>query len=220
MSGANKPLALVGRFSELRPGAVADATDDDPSGIAMYSSAGATLGTKDYKLPKLHQMRFTSPNALPRPAKKGAVNCNCCKAPERRLLQIQIVKAPCVVLLTSDAALENVVADTLIATGGISYLARNAGDALQIVCGTGRDLDLAVIDFEHGPHGMTLLKAIDACRKDFPMIVIMREGQQHVEPLARANGAVECFSKPVAAEQLAEVFQRCCRRRDPLALVA
>ena len=47
MSGANKPLALVGRFSEVRSGVVADAAEDDPSGIAMYSSAGATLGTND-----------------------------------------------------------------------------------------------------------------------------------------------------------------------------
>jgi len=165
-------------------------------------------------------MRFTAANTLPRPAKKGAVNRNCCKAPERSLLEVQIVKAPCVVLLTSDAALEDVVADALLAIGGISHLARNAGEALRIVCGTGGDLNLAVIDFEHGPHGMTLLKAIDACRRDFPMIVIMGEDQQHVEPLARANGAIACFSKPVAAEQLAEVFQRCCRTSDPLALVA
>jgi DNA-binding NtrC family response regulator len=130
------------------------------------------------------------------------------------------MKAPVIVLLTSDAALENVVADALLETGGISHLARNAGDALKIVCGTGRDLDLAVIDFEHGPHGMTLLKAIDACRKDFPLVVIMHEDQRHVESLAHANGAVACFSKPVAAEQLVEVFQRCCCGRDPLALVA
>jgi DNA-binding NtrC family response regulator len=130
------------------------------------------------------------------------------------------VKAPVIVLLTSDPSLENVVADALLATGGISHLARNAGDALKIVCGTGRDLDLAVIDFEHGPHGMTLLKAIDACRKDFPVIVITHEDKQHVELLAHANGAVACFSKPIAAEQLAAVFRRCCRTSDPLALVA
>jgi DNA-binding NtrC family response regulator len=130
------------------------------------------------------------------------------------------VKPPVIVLLTSDAALENVVADALLASRGISHLARNAGDALKIVCGTGRELDLAVIDFEHGPHGMTLLKAIDACRKDFPVIVIMHEDQEHVELLAHATDAVDCLSKPVATEQLAEVFQRCCRRRDPLALVA
>ena len=130
------------------------------------------------------------------------------------------MRAPVIVLLTRDPSLENIVADALLATKGIGYLARNAGDALKIVCGTGRDLDLAVIDFEHGPHGMTLLKAIDACRKNFPVIVIMHEDQEHVELLAHANGAVECFSKPVAAEQLAEVFKRCCRRRDPLALAA
>ena len=128
------------------------------------------------------------------------------------------VKAPVIVLLTSDAALENVVADALVATGGISHLTRNAGDVLKIVCGTGRDLDLAVIDFEHGPHGMTLLKVIDACRKDFPVIVIMHEDQQHVEPLAHANGAVECFSKPVSVKQLADAMKQCHRSQHQLAI--
>src|SRR5947207_13500155 len=46
MSGANKPVAAVRRFfSELGPGVIAGAADDDPSGIATYSSAGAALGT-------------------------------------------------------------------------------------------------------------------------------------------------------------------------------
>jgi NRAMP (natural resistance-associated macrophage protein)-like metal ion transporter len=46
MSGANKPLVLMRRFfSELGPGVIAGAADDDPSGIATYSSAGAALGT-------------------------------------------------------------------------------------------------------------------------------------------------------------------------------
>jgi Mn2+/Fe2+ NRAMP family transporter len=46
MSRTNKPLALVRRFfSELGPGVIAGAADDDPSGIATYSSAGAALGT-------------------------------------------------------------------------------------------------------------------------------------------------------------------------------
>ena len=89
---------------------------------------------------------------------------------------------------------------------GISYFARNAGEALKIVCGTGRDLDLALIDFEHGPHGINLLKAIDACRKDFPVIVIMEEDQEHVELLARANGAVESFSKLVAPAETEKLF--------------
>ena len=46
MPASQRPLATVRRFfSELRPGVVAGAADDDPSGIATYSSAGAALGT-------------------------------------------------------------------------------------------------------------------------------------------------------------------------------
>src|SRR5437773_10444343 len=46
MSAAQRPLAGVRRFfSELGPGVVAGGADDDPSGIATYSSAGAALGT-------------------------------------------------------------------------------------------------------------------------------------------------------------------------------
>lgn len=128
------------------------------------------------------------------------------------------MKAPVIVLLTSDPALENVVADALIATRGISHLARNAGDALKIICGTGRDLDLAVIDFEHGPYGMTLLKAISTCREDFPVIVIMHDDQQHVEALAHANGAAACFSKPVSFKQLADAMNQCCHSQHQLAI--
>ena len=128
------------------------------------------------------------------------------------------MKAPFIVLLTSDPALENVVADALIATGGISHLACNAGDALKIVCGTGRDLDLAVIDFEDGPHGMTLLKAISTCREDFPVIVIMHEDEKHVEALAYTNGAAACFSKPVSVKQLADTMKQCHRSQHQLAL--
>jgi DNA-binding NtrC family response regulator len=130
------------------------------------------------------------------------------------------MKTPTILLLTNDPKLEDCVAHVLQQSGGLSHLAHSAGDALQVVCGTGHELNLAVIDFESGPHGMTLLSAMSMCREELPLIVIMHEDQQHVEPLAHANGAVACFSKPVAAEQLAEVFQQCCRRRDSLALVA
>jgi DNA-binding NtrC family response regulator len=128
------------------------------------------------------------------------------------------VKAPVIVLLTSDPALENVVADALLATGGISHLARNPGDALKIVCGTGRDLHLAVIDFEHGPHGMTLLKAISTCREDFPVIVIMHEDEKHVEALAYANGAAACLPKPISAAQFAEAMKECRRSQHQHAI--
>ena len=128
------------------------------------------------------------------------------------------MKAPVIVLLTSDATLENVVADALLATGGVSHLARDAGEALRIACGTGRDLDLAMIDFEHGPHGICLLEVIKACRKDFPVIVITRDDQQHVQALACAKGAAVCFSKPVLAKELAEAMKYCCCSKPQLAI--
>src|SRR5512133_2811592 len=116
------------------------------------------------------------------------------------------MKIPTILLLTNDPKLEDCVAHVLQQSGGLSHLAHSAEDTLQIVCGTGRELDLAVIDFESGPHGMTLLSAMSMCREDLPVIVVARDDEKHVEALAYANGAVACFSKPVAAAHLAEAM--------------
>ena len=55
------------------------------------------------------------------------------------------------------------MAVALLQKGGISYLARTSDDAMRIVCSKGSELELAVIDFDHGSNGMTLMSAIDAC---------------------------------------------------------
>ena len=109
-------------------------------------------------------------------------------------------------LLTNDNELEEFVADALSGIGGISHLTRDAGDALEIICGV-HDLDLAIIDFEHGPHGMTLLSVISALREDMPVVVITRDDEEHVEALAYANGATACFSKQAVATQLANAIR-------------
>jgi hypothetical protein len=44
-----------------------------------------------------------------------------------------------------------------------------------------------MIDFEYGPHGMTLLEVMKACRRDLPVIVITRDDQQQVQTLACAK---------------------------------
>ena len=99
-------------------------------------------------------------------------------------------------LLTNDNELEDSVADALSEIGGISHLTRDAGDALETICGVD-DLDLAMIDFEHGPHGMTLLSAISTLREDLPVIVITRDDEKHVAALAYANGPRPVFpSRP------------------------
>jgi CheY-like chemotaxis protein len=96
------------------------------------------------------------------------------------------MNTPVILLLTNDNELEDVVADSLLQIGGVSHLTRDPGDALEIICSV-HDLDVAVIDFEHGPHGMTLLSAISTLREDLPVIVITRDDEEHVEELAYAN---------------------------------
>ncbi len=119
------------------------------------------------------------------------------------------MKTPVMLLLTNDNELEELVADALSGIGGISHLTRDAGDALEIICGV-NDLDLAIIDFEHGPHGMTLLSAISMLRGDLPVIVIAHDDEKHVEALAYTNGATACFSKPISTTQLVAAIREFC----------
>ena len=127
------------------------------------------------------------------------------------------MKTPVMLLLTNDNELEELVADALSGIGGISHLTRDAGDALEIICGV-HDLDLAIIDFEHGPHGMTLLSAISALRGDLPVIVITHDDEKHVEALAYTNGATACFSKPISTTQLVAAIREFCGPRVEQAL--
>ncbi len=119
------------------------------------------------------------------------------------------MKTPLMLLLTDDNELEESVADALSKIGGISHLTHDAGDALETVCSM-NDLDLAIIDFEHGPHGMTLLSAISTLREDLPLIVVSPDDEQHVEALAYANGATVCLSKQDVAKQLANTISQLC----------
>ena len=119
------------------------------------------------------------------------------------------MKTPVMLLLTNDNELEESVADALSEIGGISYLTRAADDALETICGV-NDLDLAIIDFEHGPHGMTLLSAISTLREDLPVIVITHDDERHVEALAYANGVAACLPKQAVVTQLTNTIRQLC----------
>jgi CheY-like chemotaxis protein len=127
------------------------------------------------------------------------------------------MKTTVMLLLANDSELEDVVAEVLLKLRGVSHSTRDAGDALETVCGV-HDLDLAVIDFEHGPHGMTLLRAISMLREDLPIIVITHDDEKHVEALAYTNGASACFSKPVSTKQLVATIREFCGPRMERAL--
>jgi CheY-like chemotaxis protein len=127
------------------------------------------------------------------------------------------MKTPLMLLITNDDGLEDLVAQALPEIGGVSYLTRDPGDALEAVCGT-RDLDVVLIDIDQGPHLITLLNAIKTCRQDLPVIAITRDDDEHIKALAYANGAAACLPKPISAVRLATAI--CKLRRLQPELVA
>jgi DNA-binding NtrC family response regulator len=127
------------------------------------------------------------------------------------------VNAPTVLLFTRDAILDQYTAQALLDTGAVVYAVHNTNDALQIVCKRGDELDFAIIDFEDGCHGMTLLKAINACRKELPILVVTHGDSEHAAALAYANGAAACLARPFSPWTLAETIKQCCGTEDHLA---
>jgi DNA-binding response OmpR family regulator len=125
-----------------------------------------------------------------------------------------------ILLLTLDPMVEQAMAEALLKTGGIICLARTSDHAMRIVCSNASELELAVIDFDHGSNGMTLLSAIDTCANHhLPMLVLTPPGEEHGTFVARANGAAECLAKPISATQMAKAIIN-CRPKWELAQVA
>ena len=116
------------------------------------------------------------------------------------------MKTRVMLLLTNDNKLEALVADALSRIGAISHLVHDAGEALETISAV-NDLDVAIIDFEHAPHGMTLLSAISILREDLPVIAISRDDDVHVEALAYANGATAFLSKRAVPRQLGNTIR-------------
>jgi DNA-binding NtrC family response regulator len=106
-----------------------------------------------------------------------------------------------VLLLTRDREFEKLLREALSESGATLLVARNVGDALQIVCTRGAELDLAVID-RGDCHGINLLSAIKACQHELPIVVMTSSDTYHCAALAYANGAAACLAKPTTATEL------------------
>jgi DNA-binding response OmpR family regulator len=112
-----------------------------------------------------------------------------------------------ILLLTLDPMVEEAMTEALLETGGTVCLARTADDAMRIVCSNSRELELAVIDFDHGSNGMTLISAINTCADHhLPMLVLTPPGEEHGRFVARANGAAECLAKPISTAQMTKAI--------------
>jgi DNA-binding NtrC family response regulator len=116
------------------------------------------------------------------------------------------MKPRLVLLYTRDRNFDRVLSDALFGTGAVVLIARSVGDALQVVSSRGRDLELAVMDFDGGCHGMTLLSAVHTCHQQLPVLVTTSENVEDATAVAYANGARACFDKPVPSAQLASAI--------------
>ena len=118
----------------------------------------------------------------------------------------QPMKPGAALLYTCDADVESVVRRALFGTDTTLLLARTVGDALEIVCRRGRELDLAIMTFSEDCHGMTLLSAIHGCYEQLPTIVVVEKDSEHASALAYVNGARICLSKPVSLVELSNAI--------------
>jgi len=116
------------------------------------------------------------------------------------------MKSPLILLFTRDGDFAQSVCEALTGTGTVVLIARDVRDGLQIVCQRGRELDFALMDFDNGSHGMTLLSAVHTCYEQLPILVTTWEDAEHACSLAYANGARTCLKKPLSPAGFAKVI--------------
>jgi DNA-binding NtrC family response regulator len=123
-----------------------------------------------------------------------------------------------ILLYSRDPSFDGVLAQALFGTGAVVLIARSVNDALQIVCRRGRELAFALMDFEGGCRGVTLLSAIHTCFEHLPILVTISEEAQDVTTVAYANGARACVNRSVPPAQLADTISDVIARdRQPVA---
>jgi CheY-like chemotaxis protein len=127
------------------------------------------------------------------------------------------MKPGLVLLFTSDNAFGELVSEVFLATGSVLLVTQSVAQALQIVAEHGSDLKLALMDFEEGSRGMTLLSAIHTCYQHLPIVVTASTDFYHAKAVAYANGAKVCLNKPISARQLARTIEELQAGDTPLA---
>ena len=117
-----------------------------------------------------------------------------------------------VLLFTRDSCFDELIAK-VFSEPAIILSARTVREALRIVCQRGRELNLALMDFDGASRGMTLLSAVHTCYERVPIVVTTSEHGEHASFLAYANGARTCLKKPLSpvgfAHAIADVTAPC-----------
>ena len=126
------------------------------------------------------------------------------------------MKPKLILLFTRDSNFAQSVSEALFGTRAVVLMARSVADALQIVCQRGRELAFALLDFDDGCRGMTLLSAVHGCYERLPILVTTSEDTEHATAVAYANGARACLNKPFHAAMLANAITDLQQAHVPL----
>src|SRR5260370_17161489 len=116
------------------------------------------------------------------------------------------MKEGMIFMLTRDGDLAQLVRDALFGTGATVLVARDVRDGLQIVWQRGRELDFALMDFDDGCRGRTLLSAVHNCYERLPIVVTTSEKSEHATFLPFANTPRTCLKKPLSVAVLAKAI--------------
>jgi DNA-binding NtrC family response regulator len=116
------------------------------------------------------------------------------------------MKSRLILLFTRDGAFAQSVREAVSETGATVLIARDVRNGLQIVWQRGRELDSALMDFDDGCRGRTLLSAVHNCYEQLPIVVTTSEEAEHAISLAYANGARTCLKKPLSAASFAKAI--------------
>lgn len=144
----------------------------------------------------VEQWRWASPAAL--------TSSSVVRAPAQG--QSEGTKLSLILLFTRDRNFEQLARAALFGTGATVLTAQDVRQALEIVCQRGRELDFALLDFDAGCRGMTLLSALHTCHQQLPILVTTSNDAEHSTAIAYANGALACLNKPLPAERLAHAI--------------
>jgi DNA-binding response OmpR family regulator len=126
------------------------------------------------------------------------------------------MKRRLVLLYTRDPNFDRVLTEALWGTDAIVLIARSVGDALQVVSSRGRELDFAILDFNDGCRGMTLLSAVHTCCEKLPTLVVTSKDSEHASAVAHANGARIWLNKPLPPALLANAISEVMAPDQPL----
>jgi hypothetical protein len=111
-----------------------------------------------------------------------------------------------------------VLKEALLGIRAVVLIARSLDAVRRIVFRWRRELDLAVLDFNQGFSGMTVLTALNSRYDKLRTLAANSEGKDRACTFALAKGARICLSKPFSSAILAKAIANLCPIQTRLAV--